>query len=236
MRQQLALESSQVGAGLEPRGVGQHPPGLLEGPQRIGLPADAVEREREQALQALVERVLVDGPLERYESSGMVTQRQSGLGGRAGCHGREAVEMGGGVDHERLVGQFGQQRAPTQLVGLLEIGQARLRRPAPEVVASEPDQVLVVEQVEVRPVDRQPVPRWLGDQHRGRVTGSTVGLEHVAQSGDVGLQSPEAARIAVPQQLDQAICRHDLVGFEQQQGQHRTLLRWTGIDPVVADP
>ncbi len=234
MGQQLALQPSQFGPGLEAGRLPQCPSGPLDGPQRIGLPAGAVERQREQALQALVEGVPVDGPLERNQCAGVIAQSESSLGRGAGRHGREAVEVDCRVDHEGLVGQLGEQRSATQLVGLLEIGQARVGRPGPEVVAPGLDQILVAQEVEIGPVDRQAVPRGLGDEHRGGVAGPAIGLDDVAQARDVGLQRPEATRVAVPQELDQAIGRHDLVGLEQEQSQHGALLRRPGLDLDVA--
>ena len=104
-----------------------------------------------------------------------------------------------------------------------------------EVIATGPDQVLVAEQVEIGPIDDEPVAGRLGQQHRGRVPRPPIGFEHVAQPGDVGLEGAEAGRrLAVPQQVDEAISGHHPVGLEQQQGQHGPLLGRARLDASVA--
>ena len=88
MRQHLTLEPTQVGTQVEPGRVGERAARPLDRAQAVSLATGPVEGEREQAVQALVERVLVDGPLEGHQRAGVVAEIEAGLGRGFGALGR----------------------------------------------------------------------------------------------------------------------------------------------------
>ena len=78
------LEVAQLGPGLEPQLV-QRRPGVLEGGERVGVPAGAVEREHLLAAQALAQGMLGDERLELADEAGVlaVVERRPGRGPRS---------------------------------------------------------------------------------------------------------------------------------------------------------
>ena len=83
------------------------------------------------------------------------------------------------------------------------------------------DQLGEAQQVQVRRVDAQQVARRPGDQHGRRLAGSALGLEHLAQVGDVGLQGAghRRRRVVAPQRADDAVDADHAAGVGQQQRQ-----------------
>ena len=85
----------------------------------------------------------------------------------------------------------------------------------------------------------------------GGVWRRATGLEHAPQVGDVDLEGGggSGGPVVAPQQVDEAVEGDDVVGFQEQHGQHGPLLRTAEIehpvvvlhlerpeDPVVAQP
>ena len=107
----VGLEPAQLGPRLDADLLGQHPPGLGERAQRLGLPARPVQGEREVPVEPLAERVGGDCRLEVADELAPATEGELGIEGAVEGVGVGRVEAGGGVGHPRLARQLGKQRA-----------------------------------------------------------------------------------------------------------------------------
>ena len=56
--QYLLVNAGQLGAGIDAEFLGEHPPSVLEHPQRLGVPPAAVQRDHQQPAHALAQRMV----------------------------------------------------------------------------------------------------------------------------------------------------------------------------------
>ena len=118
----LALEQSQLVAGLDPLLLHQDPPDPAVRGQGLGLATTPVQGDHELGPEPLAVRVLGHQPLELGDDLGVAPQRQVGVDPQFERLESELVEppaLGGG---EWLVGEIRQCLAPPQ-------GEARPQRP-----------------------------------------------------------------------------------------------------------
>jgi len=73
------LEPTQCGAGLDPELVDEQSPGLLEDPERLGLPPRPVQREHQLCAKALPEGLLEDERLQLAEQPGVAAELELSL-------------------------------------------------------------------------------------------------------------------------------------------------------------
>ncbi len=126
------LQPAQLGAGLDPELVGQDRPGLLEGPQRLGLPLAAVQGHHELAPEPLSEGVGLDEGPQGLGTLGVAPEGQVGLDGVLG-HGQPQLAQAGPLAGGELVeGEVGQRLAPPQAERLVEEGRGVGGRPGLE--------------------------------------------------------------------------------------------------------
>ena len=178
--QDVALQLGQPSARVDPELLTQHAACLLERLQRLGLPARAVQRQHQQPVQALPERIAANQLLELGGGRGMPAKRQ--LGGQAVLQRGQAkllqpLPLGLG---ERLVGHVGQGRPAPQPQRLPQHlgGRPRVARPP---AADGPPRPAPQSGRHQGP--RAPPPagsRGLGDQHPRQGASRAIRLEHPA--------------------------------------------------------
>jgi hypothetical protein len=212
------LELAQLAAGLDAELVDERPARVLICGERVGLASGPVEREHELAAQAFAQRVLDD---ERLELAHHVAaaQLQIGLDPIRERFQAQLVQASDLCLGERREGEVGQRGAAPQRERRPEVvrrgggGAGAQRRSAFVEVAPEAVEVDGVG------LDLQEVPGRAGDED--------VGLQDLAQGGDVDLDELDggSGRPLAPQLVDDPVARHDLVRVEQQQSQQGSLLR-----------
>ena len=220
--QDLLLEPPQAGVGSRPSSSPSIRPELLIGPQRLGLPAEAVEGQHALAPGPLPQRVgrhvrFQAGQGLRRAGRGPVPPRPDPRGRQAGLV--EPAGRGG----RTAVGQVDQGRTPPQLEGLLA-GRWRRRRP-PSARASRP------RPASARTGWRRPGPDRPPGRSRPPGPGARTGASSPsggarAQPGDEALDGRDGAgrRPVAPQLLDEHIERDGPVQIHDQQGQQPPLL------------
>ena len=186
----------------------------MGGPQRLGLPARAVEGDHQLAAGPLPQRVVDDEGLEEADELVVATDPQARRHPQLGGHQPELLEADGlGLD-PLGVGELGEGGAPPLGQGGVEGGQRRVGVGLEQVLAGgEPAlEAAGVDQVvgHLEHVARRP-----GHQ----VHPVAAELDEPAQAGDVALQGGDGrVRGLGPQDLDQPIGRHDLVAVREQDG------------------
>ncbi|HKH04261.1 MAG TPA: hypothetical protein VKA65_03790 [Acidimicrobiales bacterium] len=212
------LQRLQLGPGVDAQLLGEGGPGLAERGEGVGLAAGPVQGQHQLAPQPLAQRLLLD---QRRQLAGQLAVAPEGeVGLDAVLEGRPAqllqppsLEL-----EEPVVAHVGeglappQAQCPAQRVGGGR-GLAPAERDAPlggEVGEGEGVDVVGAEGegVAVRPEHQRLAPqRPPGLRHPG--------LEGVGHA---------AGQVVAPQQLDEAVGRHDLAAVERQHRHQRLLL------------
>ena len=223
-RQDRRLEPHQIGRQVEAELVEQHTTGAIDRPQRIGLAAVAVQRDRQLRGQPFAQRVLLHGRLELGDHLRVPAEVEHHVEAQlVGAHPQlvEPRRRGDGPLHLFELGEVGERRTAPQPEGLVEVGDGGGRvgghhLPGPRHLVLEGPRVHLVG-VEVEHV-------------AGPLAAQPVGLiERAAQPRHVPLQRGQDRRWGVdaPQVFDQAL-DHDQPAFGvRQPGQHGPLPRAT---------
>jgi hypothetical protein len=215
----LLLEPAQLGARrLSELAVERVAQAAVCG-QRLGLPAAAIQREHQVAVEALAQRMLVDEPLEPRHGRCVVAERELRLQRQLERLEAALGELRDVGLRERRVAQVGQRilGAPQgQRVG----EQARRRASVARAQALPPrvDERAEAVDVELVGLQLEHVGRALGLQDRVR--------ERPPQTRDVdvdGLRRLVRTGLG-PQHLDELLGRDGLVAVEQERGQELSRL------------
>ena len=125
-----ALEPHQVGRQVEAELVEQHTAGAVDGTQRVGLPAVAIQRDRQLRRQPFAQRVLLHGRLELGHHLRVPAEVEHHVEAQLVGTQAQLVEAGGRGDrplHLVELGQVGERRATPQAERLVEVGDGRVR-------------------------------------------------------------------------------------------------------------
>jgi hypothetical protein len=147
----------------------------------------------------------VDPPLQR----GQVQLLQPSAFGLAQPHGREV----------------GQRRSPPQRQCDAQPRRGGLKCPLAHGVLGFGQQVLEAVQVEFAIADPQQIPGWPGQQDR-RCCRHCAGVEQPTDLSDIAMQQVGGGRgrAVGPQEVDQPIGRHHLVGVQEENCEQRAVL------------
>jgi hypothetical protein len=115
VREDLLLQSLQLGAGLDADLLDQLGARGAVGAQRLRLTARAIEREHPLAVQALTQRMLGHEPIELTDQLRMPAGRQVGVDRHLRRPQPQFVQPSDLRRGERLVDQVGERLAPPQL-------------------------------------------------------------------------------------------------------------------------
>ena len=112
LREDRTVQFAQLAPRFDAQLVHERLAGAHVGLECVGLPASAIERQHQLAVQALAQRMLGDQALQLGDQLGVPTRCQVGLDAR--LHGRQALllqprDLG---LRERLDGKVGQRRTP----------------------------------------------------------------------------------------------------------------------------
>jgi hypothetical protein len=219
------LQALQPQARLDAELVHQDAAGGPIGGQRVRLPARAVQREHELAVQVLAQRVGAHQRVQLADQLQVPAEDELRLDahlqrGDTFLVDADQLRPGGPGGHD-----VGQHRAAPQRQRLVQQPQRRGRLAAERAAAllGEPAEAV---QVELVRVELQQVPGVAGDQHAGRVGDPVAGLDRPAQRGDVVLQRlPHGGgRLLAPHGVDQLVGGDHLVRVQQELGQQYAVL------------
>ena len=236
LAQHRHLERGQGGAGVDAELLAQRLAEVPVGPEGVGLTAGPVQRQHEEAGEALAQRRGRDEGPELPDDLGVPAESQLGpdeVLGRGHAHLPEPGALGLG---EPEVGELRQGRAPPQ-------GQRpaqRRRRPLGrrhQVGAGLPHDVLEAGRVDLAPVDPEHVAGLSCLEHRVAVPGNGFRRQRPAQLRDVGLQRVGRARgwVFTPQHVGQQVPRDDAVGVDEEHGQHGPHLGGADVDGATVE-
>ena len=208
----LLLEGTKLGRGLEPELV-EGAAGLVEGGQRLGLAARAVQRAHLEAAQGLTVRVRGD---ERLELGGedrmpprVEVRRDAGLEGGESA----LLEQPGAGASELLVGMVGKRRPAPQRQRGMRVAMV--------------DELSEAVGIELPRLDTEDVAR--------RACGDAVSAERRAQRVHVHLERIGGAgrRRRTPDPVDQPVGGDHLVGMKEEEGEQRARPRAAERDDAV---
>ena len=214
LREHLPLQLSQPRARLDSQLV-EHRPGVAVGGQGLRLPARAVKRHHQLGSQALPVRLLRDQRLELADQVRVAAECEVGLDPLLQCGKALPVEPPGFQPGKRLSSKLGQRRPPPELEslaqelrGVVQVRSPRLR-----------NQRLEAQEIELVRFDRNQIAGRPGQQDPLR--------QQLAQARDVHLQRRHGrlGRLIAPELVDQTLARDDPICAQQQERQHRPLLR-----------
>ena len=196
------------------------------GGERLRLPPGPVEREDPLRVQPFAQRVLDHQPVEVGQDGAVMAELE--LGVEPAPDGRQPpfVEPAGDRGDEGVVGQVGQDLAPPQRQGLVELPDREGVVPLFVGGRSLGRQRFEPGRIDRAVADLQPVAARLGDQHLAGSPAGAVRLQHLAQMEDVGLQAGQVSRRRVfpPDGVGQPTDRDGSSGLAEQQCQDGPLL------------
>ncbi len=211
------LQLAQGWGRLQAELLQQQLPDLAVGLQGVGLAAGAVQGEHQLAAEPLAQRLLGDQALELADQLGPGAEGQVGLDPLLHADQPQLLQPGDLGLGERLVAEVGQGRPPPQGQrlgqgvgglgggpvgqGLATLGEQALEPAQVDLVGDGP------EQVPGRPGDQPPLGQGPAQPRHGRLEG--VGRPR--------------GRVLAPQLHQHALAGHDLVGVQDQQGEHGPL-------------
>src|ERR671923_201963 len=200
---------------VDPERLDEHARALLEGVERLRLPARPVEREHQLLAKALAERILADERLELAHDLGVPARLEVGvdplledgqpellqaadLGLREGLE-RELAERRSAPEGERLA----ELRRPLVGRGRLRLGGQGLRPGRIEPARVDTEQV------------------------SGRLRHENVRPEQLPQLGDEVLKGGRSRlrRVLTPERVDQAVGRDGAAGIDEEEREQGPLLR-----------
>ena len=233
--QDLGLQGTQHGAGVDAELLGEPLAGPPQRRQRVALAVRAVERERQQPPPLLAQRLLGEQGLRlRHHHGGLAAVEPARAQLLAG-HRPELVEASRLRVGPLRAGEVGQRRPPPQRERLAQrahpgrgvLGVGGVLDETLEAPRVHPVVRPVVHPV-LRPVvpgDGDAVAGPRADQHPAGGPCGTVGLQRAAQVGDVGLQAGGTARrrAALPEGVEQPLGADLVTPREHQHGNDRAL-------------
>jgi hypothetical protein len=214
-------------SGVDAELTGEQVAGTPVGGQRFGLSAAAIQRQYELAMQPLPQRIL-GGQLFQLAGECVVpAKRQVRVDPRFEGGEPQFLQPGRLGPGEGVVSQVGQHTAAPQPQRLAQrprgfVVPARVQRGPPR---GEP--VLEHRRVQVLAAHPQQVTAAPGDQDVAGGPPGPARIQRPAQMKHVGLQGggPPLGWVPAPDVFGQPVHRHDPVGLQQQQRQHRPLPR-----------
>jgi hypothetical protein len=223
--QDLSLETLQCGAGLDPEFADEPRAGLMEGLQRICLPAGAIQREHQLSAHSLAERVIDNEALELGDDLRVPAARELGSGLLLDRRKSELFEPHGLGGRELVVAKVRQRLAAEERERLAELPRTR----GQNISSRRGDESLEAVSVQLIAL-RKP------QSVSGRSRLDPLGTEPLAEGRDVTVQRlPRGLwRARTPQGLYQLVDRHDLARPKQQEREQRALLlpHWREVDAV----
>ena len=203
--------------------TGEQVAGPPVGGQRLGLPAAAIQRQHELAVQPFPQRILGGQLLQLAGERVMPAKRQVRLDPRLEGGEPQFLQAGRLRPGEGVVSQVGQHatapqlQRPAQRPGGFGV-PARVQRGPPR---REP--VLEHRRIQVLAAHPQQVTAVPGDQDVARGAPGPPRIQRLAQMEHVGLQGggPPLGWVPAPHLFGQPVHRDDPVGLQQQQRRAR---------------
>jgi hypothetical protein len=223
LREDCALELTQLLARLDPQLPDKRRARVPVRRQRLCLAPGAVERDHELGAQPLAQRMAVHERLERADLLCVPAQGQLRLDELLGGGEPKPLQAADLSLSEGVIGEVGQRGTAPQRERFPEQLGGALRRAVRERAGALGEQALEARPVELVGADPDQVAAPLGDD---QALGVIAALKRLPQPRDVHLEALRRGgrRTLVPELVDQPIARHELVGVQEQDGQHRTLL------------
>ena len=223
MGQDGVLESLQLRRRIEPQFFAEHAVRVPVDLERLRLAIGTVEGEHELPSEPLAKRLRGDQGLQLRDHIGVAPEIQVGADPLLDGPETHLLEAGDVAPRKRAIREFFERRAApepdriSQCVGCLRPS----RRPGPATLGQE---TLEPGRIELVRSDAQEIP--LAARHEAltvRVARSIV--ERRSELGHVLLEHLRrgGGRALVPQLVDQALARNDLVGPQEQERQQRAL-------------
>ena len=224
------LQPAQLRARIQAELVGEHPPGVAEGTQRVRLTARAVQGQHQLAPQALAERCGPNRPVEVGDQVGVATHRQQGVetvfaGGRP-----QFLQAARGRHHRRHITELHERITTPQSERLVEAANRGAGSTRAECRPPVLDQPFESNRIDILRHDRQRIPGRPRDDHVCSHRATEL------EDGDLQRISRLLRRPVTPQIVDQTLGRHDGPGPEREQREQRALAaaRHPDRPPVVA--
>jgi hypothetical protein len=152
------LELAQRRARLERQLLDQHPPGVLIGGERIGLPAAPVQRQHQLCMQMLAQRMLLNQHLELADQFSLAPELEISLDAFLQRREPQLLQLPDRRLRERRVGEIVKRSPAPQAERLAQL-RGRLRRLGRVRLAHQPLEAVKVKLVAI---DAQQIPRRAG--------------------------------------------------------------------------
>ena len=211
------VQALQRLAGVDAEFAGEQFADPLVGGERVGLPAAAVQRQHELAVQPLPQRMPGGQLLQLGDERVVPAERQVGVDPGLQNGEPQFLQPGGLGPGEGVVGQVGQHRAAPQIQRLAQrLGGFGV--PASfQLSPSRGEAVLEQRRVQVLMVHVQHITAVPGQKDVSRGTPGPVRLQRLAQVEHIGLQGrdPPLRWVPAPDILGQPVHRHDPVRLKQ---------------------
>jgi hypothetical protein len=227
------LELAQLPSRLDPELLDQCPPRRAVDVERLRLTTRAIQGEHELAARPLAQRMVGHQALELADHLRMPSEAQLGLDSVLARREPKLLQASDlGLDRP-LIGEIRQRRTPPDVEGRLELVGRLLEIAGVRRGPSAVDGLLETAQVELPVFDLKLIARRAGHQNAPGAP-PTLGLEQVAQRGDVHLQGflRGLGRCVTPQGLDQPVAGDGLVRVDEQDPEEQTRLGTGGGQAV----
>ena len=210
LAQDRGLELLEAGPRLHPELLDQGVAGGAVGPERVRLPARAVEREHELRARPLAQRLRVDDGLQLGHELDVAAEREIGVDPFLQRHESKLLEPRDLCLREGLVGEVGERRPAPERERLAESRRRTRCIPGGQALPAfvcEPREAV---HVHSRRIELEHVA--------GRAPGDRLRPERLTQLRDVHLHRVRGRvwRLARPEDLDQLIDGDDAARLERQ--------------------
>ncbi len=213
------LQPLQRATGLEPELLHEHLARLVVDAQRLGLAARAVEGDHELGPESLAQRMLRDERLQFRDELGVPAGRKLRLDPILGRGQTQLLEPRRLGPRKGRVAEVHERRPAPEADRVPQLLRCLRRRATSKVGPRLLDHSLEPIGVQLLGLDAEQVARAASDEQ--------IGLQQLAQLRDAVLDDLPGRwrRIALPELVDQAIARDDLVCMQEEDRQQLSLAR-----------